>query len=169
MTTHVQTQQQSLVPYVQAMGAGAITGMRSMAAPAIIHTFFEQFAAPQEVNGKLRYLLASSHSLRVVHALSIGEMISDKLPLMPARTDTLPLLGRGVLGALAGAAIFSAYRKPPVVGAVVSGSAALCSTYGSYYLRRTISEKTPLPDVVAGLVEDGVMIGLRKALFSFSS
>jgi uncharacterized membrane protein len=109
----------------------------------------------------------SPQSLLVVHALSVGEMISDKLPFMPDRTDTLPLLGRGVLGGLAGAAIFDAHAKSRVVGALVSGTSAVLSTYGSYHLRRILSEKAHLSGVVAGLMEDGVMIGLRKALFSF--
>jgi uncharacterized membrane protein len=155
-----------VLPYVQAVGAGTISGMRSMSAPTIVATYVSQHAPARQDDSALRHLLTSPPGLAVLHTLALGEMVSDKLPFMPARTATLPLLGRGVLGGLAGASLFIAHCKPPIIGGIVGGTAAIASTYASYHLRRILSEKAHVPDIATGLMEDGIIIGLRKVLFS---
>ncbi|MGH9310283.1 MAG: DUF4126 domain-containing protein, partial [Vicinamibacterales bacterium] len=67
---------------------GAVSGSRSMLAPALVaRAHHASPAAP------------------ILALLAGGEMMADKMPFIPSRTDALPLAGRIVSGALAGAAV----------------------------------------------------------------
>src|SRR5687767_8871321 len=52
-------------------------------------------------------------------ALAAMELLADKLPGIPNRTDALPLLGRAAAGALIGAAIAASARRDRASGAAV--------------------------------------------------
>jgi hypothetical protein len=45
-------------------------------------------------------------------------------------------------------------------------AAAVASAFGFYHLRKYAGEKLKVADPVLGAVEDGIVIGLRKAVLS---
>lgn len=97
----------------------------------------------------------------------LGELIGDKLPFTPSRTQPSALAGRLVLGALAGLAIGTtgtdASLKPTTVLAGLVGAAA--GSFGGYHYRSFLSGKLGLPDLPGALLEDAAAFTLaRKAI-----
>jgi uncharacterized membrane protein len=117
---------------------GALTGMRSMAGLAML-------ALPHP--GVTR---------RVTALAAVGEMIADKTPLVGDRVDALPLAGRAVIGALAGALIAREEEQNALLGGMVGSAAALVAAHLAYHGRKRL----PAPSFAGGLLEDGLVIAL---------
>ena len=125
---------------VVALALGIVAGLRTLMAPAI---FFL-------VRGPLQAGI-------VFAVLEVGELIGDKLPMTPARTRPLPLVGRVLMGAIVGWFVGNpGGMEIPCVALGVAG--ALVGTFGGYALRaRAIAKLGPLP---AAFLEDAVAIAL---------
>lgn len=149
--------------YLEAAGLGAIAGMRSMAAPALLSRRLSErrWARPGSFPERL---LSSDTAAKVFTALGAGEMIADKVPGMPNRTAPPGLLGRALSGALVGAAAATAQRERGAVGAAIGASAAVAATFASFHLRQLMDRKLHLPDALVGAVEDAAVIGGGKKL-----
>ena len=136
---------------------GAVAGMRSMSAPAMV----SQVAKAGEIamgHPELDFL-HSPKTAYAMTALAVGEVIADKLPFMPKRTGGPSLLGRAVAGGLSGAAISSSKRKSPFWGAIAGASGAVAAAYLFCYLRHAARDKLHVPDTVAAIVEDAIVAG----------
>src|SRR6185436_11119371 len=84
----------------------------------------------------------------IVSVLAVLELIADKLPKTPARTELMPLIARLVTGVIsAGALCFSAGR-PWIFGSVLGAVGALGGTFGGYHVRRLIGARLRIPDFV---------------------
>ena len=142
---------------IKTLGLGAITGMRSMAAPAALSSAVER----GDVGGLADTPFAAlgfpgvSRALRL---LEIGEMIVDKLPVAPSRTSPPPLLGRAAFGAFVGAALFVSEGRRAAVGGVLGALSALAGAYAGEHLRLLGAERLGIPDPVVALLEDGVVL-----------
>src|SRR4051812_20081182 len=90
---------------VRALGAGVLTGIRSMAGPAFVTV--DAGRNDRKLEGTVFELLKKPEAPLVVGSMSVGEMVVDKLPFLPNRTDPLPLFGRLVLGGASGAVVFA--------------------------------------------------------------
>ena len=138
----------------RALGLGAITGVRSMAAPAILSR-----SAVEERIGSLEgtpfAALASPRVSTALRLLQIGEMIGDKTPIIPSRTSLLPLLGRAAIGAFAGAALFDSRKRPVAAGAALGAVSATAAAYAAEGGRVRITERLGGANVVGGLLGDG--------------
>ena len=145
--------------YAKAACLGVIAGMRSMSAPAMTTTQLSR-VQPDDLVGSPLDWMTSPITASVFRALAAGEIIADKLPFLPARTDALPLLGRAGTGALSGAAVCVADGEGMVEGAVVGAIAAVASAHLFYQLRRRLGKATPLPDPVLAVAEDTLMLAL---------
>jgi uncharacterized membrane protein len=143
--------------YAQAAGLGAVSGMRTMSAPALLshHLSTRDGAA----DGLEDNLLASPRAAAVFRILAAGEIVADKLPFMPARTSLPSLLARIGSGALVGATVCAAKKESPSIGAVVGAAAAVASAFTMLYLRRKAGRELKLPDPVVALAEDAIAIG----------
>ena len=128
-----------------------------MAAPAILNR-----SAVEERIGSLEgtpfAALASPRVSTALQLLEIGEMVGDKTPIIPSRTSLLPLLGRAVIGAFAGAALFASGKRPVAAGAALGAVSATAAAYAAEGVRMRITERLGVPNVVAGLLEDGVVL-----------
>ena len=131
--------------YAQAALLGALSGMRSMAAPAAIAR--PPFARPALL------LLA-------------GELIFDKLPLAPNRTAAGPLLGRALAGGIAGAMLCSSRKRSTLAGALIGAAAAVGAAYAAYKLRKQITRHLNIPDPLVALLEDAVVASVSMAVTS---
>jgi uncharacterized membrane protein len=94
----------------------------------------------------------------VALAAAAGEIGFDKLPMVPPRSDVPGLAGRAVTGALAGRAIAGSR------GAGAGAACALATAYGSERLRAMIGQRTGVPDVLLGAIEDALAIGAAAAV-----
>ena len=124
----------------EAVAVGAITGMRSMAGPALVASRY---------SGILKGL---------VGMMAAGEMVADKTSLVGDRTDPLPLTGRAVMGALVGGVIAHERHGNIVIGAIVGAGAAVIAAHLAYRLRQRLPEGT-----VGGLLEDAIVRGMSAA------
>lgn len=141
--------------YAQAAGMGAVAGMRTMSAPALL----SHHLSSANSDGSNHTLLASPKVAAVFRVLAAGEIVADKLPFMPARTAPPSLMARIGSGALVGATIFAAKKERPSVGAVIGAAAAVASAFAMLYLRRKAGRKLNVPDPVVALAEDAIAIG----------
>jgi uncharacterized membrane protein len=140
------------------LGLGAISGMRSMAAPATLSRAVER----GDVDGLENTPFAAFGSPGVstmLRMFEIGEMFVDKLPVMvPSRTSPSPLLGRAASGAIAGAALFASGGRRIATGGVLGGASALAAAYATERLRRQLAERLGVPDLVVALSEDAIVL-----------
>jgi uncharacterized membrane protein len=97
-------------------------------------------------------------------ALAVMELVADKLPGIPNRTDPMPLVGRVIAGGVIGAAIAAVAERDRLRGAVVGAVAALLGAHLSFQLRRELAER--LPSTLAAVVEDTAVGALAAAGFS---
>ena len=127
---------------LETLALGALTGMRSMAGPATIAFRY---------GGAIR---------KVALVLAAGEMIVDKLPVVGDRIEAAPLVGRAVMGALAGGLIAREARSPVAVGAAVGAAAALAAAHVAFRLRQGLGG----PALAGGLLEDAIVVGAGAIL-----
>ncbi|MBK8905193.1 MAG: DUF4126 family protein [Anaerolineaceae bacterium] len=149
--------------YLQAAALGLVAGMRSASAPAIVSGYIRQrrsriLASPQLADSPLRYLMSplASNALRV---FALGEMVMDKMPFVPKRTETSSLAARAVSGGLAGAVVGVMYRGSPMLAGLIGALSATGATFGAYRLRKQLTENTAVPDAVVGGLEDLLVLG----------
>jgi uncharacterized membrane protein len=135
----------------------AISGVRSMAAPALL----ARAVGGGEVAG-LRgtpfAALGSGRVSTVLQILMVGEMGGDKTPFVPSRTSGGALLGRALSGALVGSALFVSRERGGASGALLGAVSALAGVYAADRLRSETTQGLGLPDPAFGLLEDGLVL-----------
>ena len=99
---------------VYAFLIGCICGLRSMTAPAVVA--WGAYLGWLHLQGSLLAFFANKISLVIFSLLAVGELIADKLPFIPGRTQPGPLVVRIVFGALCGVAICISGAASPVDG-----------------------------------------------------
>ena len=92
-------------------GLAAITGLRSMAGPALLSRFARR-GDISRLQGTPFAALGPPKVSAALQLLMVREMIADKTPIVPSRTSALPLLGRALSGALVGATLFTDAQPP---------------------------------------------------------
>lgn len=146
-----------------AAGMGAIAGMRSMAAPALLSRRLVRTKRPGEwLRRRARFsavrLLDSRRSATGLTALAAGEMVADKVLVVPRRTKLFPLTGRALSGALVGAVIAARRGGSQPMGALAGAVAAVGASHLAYRLRKGAAEGLGIPDFALALVEDAVVV-----------
>ncbi len=135
----------------------AISGVRSMAAPALL----ARAASRGEVAGLRGTPFAALGSARlsnVLQVLMLGEMGGDKTSLVPSRTSAAPLFARALSGALVGSALFASRSRQGTSGALLGAVSALAGVYAADRLRSAATQGLGLHDPIFGLLEDGVVL-----------
>ncbi len=153
------------------LGLGVLNGFRTLVPVAVLcwgarlHWFsFQQtpFA-----------FLENPISIGVFSALALGELIGDKLPKTPPRTDLFPVIGRMAFAGACGAALAYALRESPAhvltghptgqallpAGIIAGALGALIGTFGGFHARRSLTKGAGLPDLPVALIEDAVAVG----------
>ncbi len=123
---------------------GTVTGARTFLAPAAL---------------ALRGRLGTAAKF-ALPALAAGELVGDKLPIAPPRSQGPGLVGRVVSAALSGRVSGGAR------GARVGAAFALAATYPSQALRAQIVKRTPIPDIACAVPEDLLAATLAAAASS---
>ena len=127
-----------------------------MTAPAIVSAS----ARSGEIDltkSRLRFL-GSTAARNSFAALAAGELIADKLPFIPNRTDPAPLVGRLAAGGLCGAAMAVAERRPLGLGLALGSLGAAVGAFAGYHLRRWATRQGHVPDLEAALIEDTLAV-----------
>jgi uncharacterized membrane protein len=90
--------------------------------------------------------------------MALGEYVVDLLPQTPNRTDAGPLAARAIAGGLCGAAVAGDAGGNVLLCASAGSAGAVGAAYAGLSLRRWSAER--IPPAAAGLLEDGVAIGI---------
>ncbi|MDQ1451630.1 MAG: hypothetical protein QOK38_1496 [Acidobacteriaceae bacterium] len=154
--------------YLLSVVIGGVSGLRSMTGIAIV-TIAAQVRWPHlnwlHLGGTGLGFLAKPVSMCGFVVLGIGELIADKLPVIPSRIQPGPLAVRFVFGGLCASALAVAAGESWMVPALIGGMSAIVGSYVGYWLRRTITGHG-VKDLPIALLEDATAILL--ALFAVS-
>jgi uncharacterized membrane protein len=147
-----------------ALGFAALAGSRATSGPAFLSQYLSQQAlAPALAGSPLRFLAMPGASTALKFLIA-GEFVGDKLPNTEDRIVPQQLGARAASGALVGATVYKTKGGSPLGGALVGALGAVAATYLTFYLRKTISEKTNTATSLIGAGEDALVLGLGAAL-----
>ena len=146
----------------EALGLGAISGLRSFSGPAFVSRAASR--GRLNVKGSPLAFLGSKRLSQALTVAALGELVGDKLSITPSRTSPPVLLWRAVSGALVGTASFVPDGCRTTTGAVLGSSAAIVTAIAGERLRALAGRKTGLPDLVVALAEDTLvlLVGFRS-------
>ena len=87
--------------FVLAFGIGIVAGLRSLTAPAVVA--WAAHLGWLNLHVSPLAFMGSATAVAIFSVLAIGELVADKLPMVPKRTAPAPLLARFLTGGLCGA------------------------------------------------------------------
>jgi len=149
------------------LALASLSGSRSLAGPALAACLLNRNSSKALCKSHLPFKhLQNPAVANTLTVLALGELVGDKMPFAPNRTQAIGLAGRTVSGAFTGAALLKAERGNAVTGIILGGACALAATFASFYLRRNITGTNRLTNVTAGLVEDVFVLGMGAALIA---
>lgn len=135
---------------------GVVAGLRSMTAPAVVS--WAALWKWLDLQQSQLAFLGSTVAVCILTAGAVVELIVDKLPKTPRRTEALGLIARLVMGGLSGAAICAGAAQSVVLGAVLGAIGGLAGGFAGYKARTALVRALKLPDLVVALLEDAVAI-----------
>ncbi len=144
----------------RAASLGFAAGLRSMVPIGVLARYHGD--APRSAPWR-RWIPFRTPTTRTIMQVSTGgEMIVDKLPIVPPRINPGPLGGRITIGAVSGAAIGTEYRSPsaPVLGAVLGGAGAVAGAFAGNRARTHVTSTYGVPDLPVALIEDALALGI---------
>jgi uncharacterized membrane protein len=146
----------TLTVFALAFAIGIVAGLRTMTAPAAVSWAARLKWIDLENTGLA--FLGYAATPYIFSVLALAEWVNDKLPKTPSRKAPGPFIGRIVFGAFSGAALCSAGKQSPVIGALVGGLGAVAGTLGGYEARTRLVKALHVPDFVIALLEDALAI-----------
>jgi uncharacterized membrane protein len=144
-----------MVTLLYAFLLGCVCGLRSMTAPAVVA--WGAHLGWLHLQGSPLAFLGKKISLVIFSLFALGELVADKLPFIPPRTQVGPLGVRIVFGAMCGAALCFSAVASPIVGAIAGGLGGIAGAFAGYAYRRRFS--LTVPDLLLALLEDLVAVG----------
>jgi uncharacterized membrane protein len=154
-----------LPPPVRALLLGVVTGLRTQVAVALLAVEAERGRFDPGAGRLARRFASPEGALGAVLAAA-GELIADKLPVTPDRTDPGPLLGRVVAGAAVGSAVHYDAGHPRALGALAGAAGAGLGSFAGARVRAALADRTGLPQPLLGAVEDLFAVGLAVAVIA---
>lgn len=135
-----------------------LAGMRSASAPAITSYILSHHKSKVLAKSGLSFMQTNIIANGLKY-MAIAEFIGDKLPTAPNRIKPVAVTARCIAGALAGAGIFKASGGNTWLGALIGGSTAIASTFGSFFLRKATVKASGVVDPIIGALEDALVVG----------
>jgi len=135
---------------------GVIAGLRTMTPLAVV-----AWAANRHwlnLHSSPLAFMGSTAAVAVFTVLALGELVVDKLPSTPNRTELLGLIGRSVTGGLSGAAVALSGAHSIALGAVLGVAGGIAGAFAGHEVRKRLVRALKVPDFVAALLEDAVAI-----------
>ena len=136
---------------------GFLAGLRSMTPLAAVA--WGARLGWLHLDGTPLTFFASAAAAYLLTALMLAELVADKLPRTPSRTQPGPFIGRIVTGGLAGAALLGGTGGSLALGALLGALGAVAGTLGGYRARTGLVRMLGVPDYVVALAEDAVAVG----------
>jgi uncharacterized membrane protein len=150
--------------FILAIGIGIVAGLRSLTAPAVV-AWAAHFGWLNLHNSALGFM-SSTAVVAIFSLLAIGELVADKLPMIPKRTAPGPLLARIITGGLCGACLCAVAGKSLVAGALLGGTGGVIGAFAAYEVRRRLVSNLCIRDFVVAVCEDLLAVGMGFFLVS---
>ncbi len=150
--------------FLLAVGIGIVAGLRSLTAPAGV-AWAAHFGWLNLHDSALGFM-GSTAVVAIFSLLAIGELVADKLPMIPKRTAPVPLLARIITGSLCGACLCAAAGKSLIAGALLGGTGGVIGAFAGYQGRRRLVNNLHIHDFVVAVCEDLLAVGLGFFLVS---
>jgi uncharacterized membrane protein len=147
-----------------ALGIGFVTGLRSLTAPAAVS--WAAHLGWLDLRDSSLAFMGSTLTVVILSLAALAEYVADKLPTTPSRTKPGPLIGRMVLGGLAGACLSVSAQQSWLAGAVVGGIGAVIGAFAGYEIRRRLVSGLKVKDIAIAIPEDLVAIVLAYLIVS---
>jgi uncharacterized membrane protein len=146
-------------PYVILLAflLGAVAGLRSMAAPAIVAWAIRE--GWLDVHGSSLSFMGSTAAIVIFTLFAIGELVVDKFPSTPSRLRPPSLIARAVLGGLSGAVVAAAGSQSAAMGAFVGAAGGIAGSFAGYAFRMRLGRLPGASDLVVAMLEDVIAIG----------
>jgi uncharacterized membrane protein len=152
-------------PPARALLLGVATGLRTQVAVALLAVEAQRGNFDPGVGWLARRFASPEGALGAVLAAG-GELIIDKLPVTPDRTEAAPLLGRLVAAAAVGSAVHYDAGRPRALGALAAVAGAGVGSIAGSRVRTALAARTGLPQQLLGAVEDLFAVGLALAVIT---
>ncbi|HJT80278.1 MAG TPA: DUF4126 family protein [Chthoniobacterales bacterium] len=141
---------------IAVFGIGFLCGLRSFAPLTLVSWMAVWGWTP--VAGSPFWFIGKTGFAVAITILAVVELIADKLPQIPARTQLMPLVARFVTGGIAAAAMSFSAGRPWLYGLLLGPVGAMTGAFAGYYARRSLVQSVRIPDLVVALVEDLITI-----------
>ena len=141
----------------QAIGLGAVAGMRATVAPAVTSHFLSKHPNSLLLNSKLSFIQSPVTAV-ITKILSAAEISGDKLPDGPDRIVLPQIAARVASGALVGATVFTANKESAIKGMLVGGASALAATFITFYARKYLDKIPHVKDAFVAVAEDALAV-----------
>jgi uncharacterized membrane protein len=145
-----------------AAGIGIVAGLRSMTAPAVVS--WAAYLGWLNLDGSRVSFIGSTVAVVLFSLFAVAEYVADKLPRTPSRTKAGPLVGRILMGGLAGACLTVSSGDSLLAGAGLGAIGAVVGTFTGYEVRRKLVRDLETKDLHVALAEDLLAIGLAVAV-----
>jgi uncharacterized membrane protein len=139
-----------------AIAIGLLTGLRAFTPIALVSWLAIWGWLP--LGGSPFWFIGTTPCAVSLSIFAFGELIADKFPKIPARTQPGPLGGRIIAGAISAAAIYRAAGQPLLLGVICGAIGSIGGTFGGYQARHFFVQRLRIPDFVVALAEDFVVI-----------
>jgi uncharacterized membrane protein len=131
---------------------GAVTGLRSMTAMAVLCWF--AYRGDLSLDGTWASWAGKLVTAVIFTVLGLCELIADKPQKTPNRTALAPLLVRVIMGGLVGAIVAAGLNGSEFEGVILGVGGALIGAFGGFLIRREVVLRLGCKDWPVALVED---------------
>lgn len=97
---------------------------------------------------------------KVAAALALLELLCDKIPGIPNRTDLAPIVGRVAAGAFIGASVAKLAGRDRLTGAIIGSLFAFAGAQLTFRARRALTRV--MPAMAAAAVEDAAIVAVAR-------
>lgn len=140
-----------------AFGLGVAAGLRSMTPPAVVA--WAGRLGHLDLDATALGFLSSTVAAWLFAAAALGELVADKLPFTPSRTNPGPFAARILSGAVSGGALTVGSGGSLAAGALAGALGGVVGTLGGYRARTGLVRALGTPDWVVAAGEDLIAVG----------
>jgi len=145
------------VLYLGCFSIGVIAGLRSLTAPALVS--WAAHLGWLDLSRSWLSFLGSRTATIILSLLALAELVADKLPKTPKRTNLVPLVFRAITGGFSSMAICASAHQSPIIGTFVGVLGSIAGAFAGYEIRHRLVEAFGLPDFGVAVAEDLVAVG----------
>jgi uncharacterized membrane protein len=135
---------------------GFFTGLRAMT-PVAVLCWMTMLGRIPTAHGWMSFV-ANKISVGVFSLAALGELVGDKLPNTPSRTQLPGLGARIVFGALCAIILASSTDLSIYLAGALGAVGGIAGTYAGWFVRTRSVAALRCPDLPVALVEDAIAI-----------